>query len=197
MSMSATPPDWAETLLRVVLKPHDFDNVSGDLLEEYRESILPARGRRRADMWYVTQVLGFVSPGARAGGVLFGAAFVARTALDWLAPPADFHTRANVSTEVGVGILLATGFWAAWRSSSFVGGTIAGVSAAVIGAGLSLAGAAALLAVRHDPQTMAAIRGSGGLGEVFTMPVMMVLPGLLLGTVGGLAGAAGRKLHSA
>lgn len=197
MSMSATPPGWAETLLRVVLKPLDFDSVSGDLLEEYRECILPARGQRRADFWYVRQVLGFVSPGARAGGALFGVAFVARTALDWFAPPSDFHTRANVSTELGVGILLATGFWAAWRSRSFVGGTIAGVAAAVIGAGVSLVGAAALLAVRHDPQTMTAIRGSGGLGEVFTLPLMMVLPGLLLGTVGGLAGAAGRKLHSA
>jgi hypothetical protein len=184
-------------LLRVVLKPGDFDSVSGDLLEEYRESIRPARGQRRADLWYVTQVLGFVSPGARAGGALFGAAFVARDALDWFAPPSDFHARATVSTELGVGILLATGFWAAWRSRSFVGGTIAGVAAAVIGAGVSLVGAAVLLAIWHDPQTMAAIRGSGGLGEVFTMPVMMVLPGLLLGTVGGLAGAAGRKLHSA
>jgi hypothetical protein len=197
MSTHATPPGWAEALLRIVLRPGDFDTVAGDLLEEYRESIHPARGRRRADLWYVTQVFGFVSPGARAGGALFGAAFVARTALDWFAPPVDFHTRANVSTELGVGILLATGFWAAWRSRSFVGGTIAGVTAAVIGAGVSLVGAAALLAVRHDPQTMAAIRGSGGLGEVFTLPLMMVLPGLLLGTVGGLAGAAGRTLHSA
>jgi hypothetical protein len=197
MNTSATPPGWADMLLRVVLKPGDFDSVSGDLLEEYRESIRPARGQRRADLWYVTQVFGFVSPGARVGGVLFGVAFVARTALDWFAPPLDFHTRANVSTELGVGILLATGFWAAWRSSSFVAGTIAGVAAAVIGAAVSLVGTAVLLTIWHDPQTMVAIRGSGGLGEVLTLPVMMVLPGMLLGTVGGLAGAAGRKLHSA
>ena len=197
MNTSATPPGWADMLLRVVLKPGDFDTVSGDLLEEYRESIRPARGQRRADLWYVTQVFGFVSPGARLGGVLFGAAFVARTALDWFAPPLDFHPRATVSTGLGVGILLATGFWAAWRSSSFVAGTMAGVAAAVIGAAVSLVGAAVLLAIWHDPQTMTAIRGSGGLGEVLTLPVMMVLPGMLLGTVGGLAGAAGRKLHSA
>ena len=197
MSSSERPPVWAETVLRVVLRPGDFDSVSGDLLEEYRLSIRPSRGQRRADFWYVRQVLGFVSPGARAGGALFGAAFVARDALDWFAPPSDFHARANVSTELGVGILLATGFWAAWRSRSFVGGTIAGVAAAVIGAGVSLVGDTALLAIWHDPQTMAAIRGSGGLGEVFTLPLMMVLPGLLLGTVGGLVGAAGRRLHSA
>jgi len=110
MSTEATPPGWAEALLRIVLRPGDFDTVSGDLLEEYRESIHPARGPRRADLWYVTQVFGFVSPGARLFGALFGAAFVARTALDWLSPPPlDFHTRASVSTErrhpAGDGIL--------------------------------------------------------------------------------------------
>ena len=197
MSTSATPPGWAETLLRVVLEPGDFDSVSGDLLEEYRESICPARGERRADVWYVTQVFGFVSPGARLGGALFGAAFVVRTALDWFAPPLDFHTRATVSTGLGVGILLATGFWAAWRSSSFVAGTIAGVAATVIGAVVSIVGAGALLAIWHDPQTLAAIRGSGGLSEVFTLPVMMVLPGLLFGAIGGIVGAAGKWLRSA
>ena len=197
MSTRATPPGWAEALLRLVLKPGDFDSVSGDLLEEYRESIHPARGPRRADLWYVTQVFGFVSPGARLFGALFGAAVVARTALDWFAPPLDFHTRASVSTELGAGILLATGFWAAWRSGSFVAGIVAGVATAVIGAVISIAGAAVLLAIWHDPGTLAAIRGSGGLGEVFTLPVMMVLPGLLLGTVGGIAGAAGKRLSSA
>lgn len=197
MSTSATPPGWAETLLRVVLEPGDFVSVSGDLLEEYRESIRPVRGQRLADLWYVTQVFGFVSPGARFGGALLGAAFVARDALDWFAPPMNFHTRAAVSTALGVGILLTTGFWAAWRSRSCVAGTIAGVAATVIGAVVSIAGAGALLVLWHDPQTMAAIRGSGGAGEVFTLPVMMVMAGLLLGTVGGLAAAAGRKLHSA
>jgi hypothetical protein len=33
------PPQWAERLLRLLLKPEDRDSVSGDLLEEYRDSI--------------------------------------------------------------------------------------------------------------------------------------------------------------
>lgn len=193
MSTSATPPGWGEALLRLVLEPGDFDSVSGDLLEEYREVVHPVRGQWGADLWYVMQVFGFVSPGARLSGALFGAAFVARTALDWFVPTLDFHTRANASTSLGVGIMLVTGSWAAWRAGSVVAGTIAGVATAVIGAVVSIAGAAALLAIWHDPRTLAAIRGSGGLGEVFTLPVMMVLPGLLLGTLGGVAGATGRK----
>jgi hypothetical protein len=70
---------------------------------------------------------------------------------------------------------------------------IAGVGTASIGAAVSIAGTAALLAIWHDPQTMAAIVGSGGLGEVFTLPLMMVLPGLVLGVVGGIAGRRRRS----
>jgi hypothetical protein len=197
MSTNATPPGWAEALLRVVLKPGDFDSVSGDLLEEYRESIHPARGRRRADAWYVSQVCGFVSRGARLWGALFGAAVVARNAMDWFAPPVDFHSRAALSTDIAVGLLLATGCWAAWQSGSLVAGTVAGLATATIGAVVSIAGAAGLLAIWHDPQTLEAIRGSGGVSEVFTLPLLMVLPGVMLGTIGGIAGAAGHRLHSA
>ena len=56
---TATPPRWADVVLRLLLAPRDRQTVSGDLLEEYRETIHPARGRRRADLWYVSQVVGF------------------------------------------------------------------------------------------------------------------------------------------
>jgi hypothetical protein len=68
-----------------------------------------------------------------------------------------------------------------------------------MGGFISIVGAVGLLAMWHGPQTMMAIRGSGsgGLGEVFTLPLLMILPGLLLGTVGGIAGAASNRFHSA
>lgn len=194
MSVTATPPRWAEALLRAFLKPDDFECVSGDLLEHYRDSIYPGRGKRGADLWYATQVLGFVSPGACLFAVLLSAQFLARTALDWFIPTPDFHTRAMVSTVLGVGTLLAAGFWAAWRSDSFKAGPVAGVLTAGLAAMISITGATALLAIWHGPQTMAAIRGSGGLGEVFTLPLMMALPGILLGSVGGAACTAIKRL---
>jgi hypothetical protein len=43
---------------------------------------------------------------------------------------------------------------------------------------------------------MTAIRGSGGLGEVFELPLMMVVPGVLLGTLGGVIGTAIKRLQS-
>lgn len=52
------PPRWAESLLRVCLPPADRDAVSGDLLEEYRDTVRPFRGRFGADGWYLRRVAG-------------------------------------------------------------------------------------------------------------------------------------------
>ncbi|HXO40021.1 MAG TPA: permease prefix domain 2-containing transporter [Thermoanaerobaculia bacterium] len=196
MTIDAMPPGWAELLLRAFLAPADSDSVSGDLLEQYRESVRPARGRGRADLWYVIQVLGFVWRSARLWAALFAAAFLARTALDWLVPPADFHARANVSTLLGAGIVLVAAFRAAARSGSFAAGPVIGLATAAIAAPLELAGAMTLLAARHDPITLAAIRTSGGLAEVLTLPLLMLLPGILLGTIGGTLGSALKRLRS-
>ena len=194
MTVTADPPRRAEALLRAFLKPGDFESVSGDLLEQYRDSICPARGQRRADLWYAIQVFGFVSPGARLFAALFSAQFLTRTALDWFVPPLEFHTRSTVSTALGVGTLLAAGFWAAWRSDSFASGAVAGVLTAGLASVTSIAGAAAMLAIWHDPQTMAAIRGSGGLEEIVSLPLIMVLPGVLFGVSGGVASTALKRL---
>jgi hypothetical protein len=195
VSATAAPPRWAESLLRLVVSREDFESVAGDLLEAYRDSIRPARGPRRAGRWYVGQVLGFAwrSIGWWAG--LFAAAFLTRTALDWLAPPADFHPRSLVTTLVAIGILLGAGFSASWRAGSVLAGVFAGVAATAIAAVISLAGASLLLAVWHDPGTMAAVEGSGGLGEVFTLPWMAIVPGAVVGAIGGAAGALAGRLR--
>lgn len=194
MTETACPPRWAEALLQFFLKSADFESVSGDLLEQYRDSISPARGRVRADWWYTNQVLAFVSPGARLFAVLFSAQDLARSALDRFAPTVEFHTRSTVSTAFGVGTLLAAGFWSAWRSGSVSTGAVTGVLAAGLASVVTIAGEAAMLAIWHSPQIMAAIRGSGGLEEAFTLPIMMVFPGLLLGVIGGAACAALKRV---
>jgi hypothetical protein len=127
-------------------------------------------------------------------GALFGGAFVLRTALDWLMPPVDFHTRATISTAVAATILTACGCWTAWRSGSLIAAALAGFATAALGALIAILGAAALLAVWHDPETMAAISRSGGLGEVFSLPIVTVLPGASLGAIGGVAGASMKRM---
>jgi hypothetical protein len=90
--------------------------------------------------------------------------------LDWLTPTTNFYNRSEVSTALAVGILLVLGFSTAWRSGSFAAGAASGVATAAIAALLSFGGTAILLAIWHDPGTMAAIKGSGGLAEALVLP---------------------------
>lgn len=119
--------------------------------------------------------------------VLFGGAFVARTALDWLQPPADFHTRSLISTVVAISILFASGVFASWKNGAILAGTLSGLITTALAALVSAIGTLGLLAIWHDPTTLQAIAGSGGLSEVFFLPLMLIIPGVLLGTIGGAA----------
>lgn len=192
--MKTTPPPWAEASLRLFLSPDAFASVSGDLLEQYRDSIHPTRGPRGADRWYMKQVLGFVWRGTGLWAGLFACAFVGRTAFDWLQPTTDFYTRSQVSTALAAGILLAVGCWTAWRSGSFAAGPVAGFATTAFAAVMSVGGAAGLLAIWHDPLTMNSISGSGGLVEALVLPLWLILPGVVIGGIGGLAGASVRRL---
>jgi len=88
-----------------------------------------------------------------------GGAFLARTALDWFVPTADFSVRSQISTYVGISLLLATGFWSAWRSGSTTSGTFSAAIAALIGAIVS------------DRVGEASARvGSAGFSEIFVAP---------------------------
>jgi hypothetical protein len=53
------PPRLSERLLRLLLTDRDRETITGDLLEEYREIAVPARGERGARRWYRRQVASF------------------------------------------------------------------------------------------------------------------------------------------
>lgn len=57
MDPTARPPRWLEAVLQALLRSDQVENVSGDLLEAYRDEKLPARGRRGADRWYAREVI--------------------------------------------------------------------------------------------------------------------------------------------
>jgi hypothetical protein len=121
------PPRWAERLLRLFLHPRDRDTIAGDLLEEYRDTVLPARGRLRARLWYVRQVLSLidgVTLGLIVGG-LFGAANLAFT---WLIPLLEDSPRGLLSFY-GPMFLIWTGvaFLTARRSGSLTQAIKAGL----------------------------------------------------------------------
>jgi len=124
--------------------------------------------------------------------VLLSAPFVIRTAFDWFEPTTDFHLRSSVSTLVGALIFVSAGAAAAWRSGSWLNGPVAASITGLLGAVTTITGVALLYAFRHDPQTIQAIAGSGGLDEAVVLPMLIILPGTLLGVIGGLCGAIAR-----
>jgi len=108
--------------------------------------------------------------------------------------PHDFHLRCAITGCTGTATLKSLGFWAAWRSKSFVADVLVTVMTSQIAAVMKVVGAALLLAIWHDQETMKAIADSGGIGEVFELPFIMVYPAMLLGALGGAAGRIGRQI---
>ena len=105
-----SPPRWADALLRLCLRPRDRDTVTGDLLEEYREVVLPTRGRLRAVLWYLRHLVSLI-PGVTLG-LLLGAAFGLWNLVGaWLDPLAD---------DTPVALLIFYGpMFTAWGLASF------------------------------------------------------------------------------
>jgi len=188
------PPSWADILLRLVLRPGDRESISGDLLEEYRERIVPMYGRRCADSWYVVQVLGYVWRATRFGAVVFSGLFLTRSVYDWLVPTTDFVTRSTITTIAAAGALSIVGFRAAWRAQSVVDGTLVTVLTSQVAAVLSTIGTTLMLILWHDEATLRAIDGSGGLEEAFVLPFMMIIPAVILGATAGVCGSLTRRV---
>jgi hypothetical protein len=126
-------------------------------------------------------------------GGLLGAALVVRYLLDMLAPPTSHVTRATVLTYTILGAGLLAGFTAASRTRSVRTGILTSVSAATVGALVSIVGTVLMLAVGHDPATLVAWQNRGGLDEAF---VDVPLKVSVLGMVAGVAGATLGKLVS-
>ena len=188
-SSELKPPAWAERVLRLLLKPEDRESVSGDLLEEYRDSMHRSRGVLSADIWYVRQVGGFLWRRAWLSAVLLAACVIGREWLDWwLSPTNDFYARATVSTWLAVSIFMGVGLWAAWRTRSVGAGVVAGFATGAMSAVIVDVVSAMQLAIWHDPHTMRMIAASGGVEEVFLLPPMVVVPGTICALIGGLFG---------
>lgn len=89
-AIDASPPRWAEKLARFFLRARDRDTVTGDLLEEYREVVLPAKGRFRAHLWYLRQALSLVLVNPFLLGIILGVLFGAwNIAYSLLSPLAE------------------------------------------------------------------------------------------------------------
>src|SRR5579871_33244 len=126
------PPRGSEWLLRLVLSARDRDTVSGDLLEEYRETIVPARGDAAARRWYRRQVAGIVWRSTRTpivAGVLLGAVLGGGILVDTARHPlADDDAAVMLAWFAAIlGAWTAASAAIAWRTRRFGQAIAAGV----------------------------------------------------------------------
>ena len=199
-SSTTLPPRWAESILRMLLSSEDRDSVSGDLLEEYRETIVPVLGDK-ARGWYVRQVAGYVLREAWIWGALVSAILVTRYLFDTLAPvrytPGIVHPRSAIMSYALIATFAVGSGWQAWRSGYLASGVMVAFVTAALGGALSAAGTLACLAVWHDSETLLAVQNSGGLAEaLWGVPLLLVPIGLITGATGAIAGRLAHAIVS-
>ena len=89
MENAKTPPRGMERLLERLLPEQTREHIVGDLREEYIESMLPQRGRFRANLWYARHVLSFLPAALREssamGMLLNGTSGFTMICMFWLA----------------------------------------------------------------------------------------------------------------
>jgi hypothetical protein len=198
-SSTTRPPQWAESLLRLFLTPGDRDSVSGDLLEEYRESIVPALGAG-ANRWYVRQVAWYVLRATGPAAAIAASILVGRYLLDTLAPaqytPDVFHPRSIIMTWALIATYAVAGCWHAWRTGRLRAGVVAAFLTTALGGALSSVGTLLSLSVWHDPATWRAINGSGGIDEaLWGVPLILVPVGTIVGALGAVVGRTAPAVH--
>jgi hypothetical protein len=193
---TARPPVWAEATLRLLLRPADRESVTGDLLEEYRESIVPALGYR-ADRWYVKQLAGFLWRASWTWGALIGATLIVRYVFDTLVPATDYVQRSTIMSWTIMAVAAMAAFWNTWRTGHVRSGLLIAIAAGAIGGAISSGGSAVLLAIWHDPATIREWRNSGGFDEAFVVvPLIMIPVGATSGMAGALLGKCAAVFHT-
>ncbi len=144
------PPLWIEWMMRAGLRRRDRDTISGDLLEEYREEVFPAKGRLAANFWYLHQALSLIDGawfGVALGLLLSGwmviGAFVFLVNESWYRSEGVVHAlfaplAFNSPVEIVLVLLLLyfspvlPGFWSRRQGGKTTDTMVAGIVAGVL-----------------------------------------------------------------
>jgi hypothetical protein len=207
--------------LRVLLPRDDAETVSGDLLEEYRESVYPSRGRSRADAWFVRQVASFVWRATRLPltiGLVIGAGLGILNLLETARRPlADDDAGVMLLWVVALsGVWSVAACVATWRTRRFAeavkAGTIVGVMTIVAFHIASIVRVNMFLdLIRHrgDWQNLVARFNESGFRSLRTYanyeyvkmtPIVIALGaivGSISGAIGGVVSAVARGARNA
>lgn len=181
---------WTTAVLSLLMRPDEAETVAGDLIEEYRDTVYPAVGRWRADLWLAGQVAGFVWRVPLVWGLLAALFIAGRFVADTFAPPASYAARSFFTTWSSILLYLIAGAWAARRTGRVGSGTLVALVAHAIGWTVNAAITAGIFlgVIRHEPAMLSLFRATGGWGEQWFLPLMLLPFVLVLGAAGGVVG---------
>jgi len=191
---NTNPPRWAALVLNLILKDRDRESIAGDLLEEYREVILPARGPVRGHLWYLAQIVSLMSAPQQGVfiGLLFGGGWVLMLMAVVSMLPANVygtivrHTPFDKGLGFGAMLILFAG--AGFVAQQRTGDIQTAISAGAIGA---LAGMGSILAI------IVVFDGGGLRAIAVEFLIISVTLGAFCGAVGGLVGTTVTAVRAA
>jgi len=181
---SMFPPAWADRILRILAGSDRAEAVSGDLLEEYRDTVCPDRGPLRADFWFVGRVAGYAWRTVGIWAVALAALQLGRDMLDWFLPPLDYAMRSALTTYFAISLFMALGCWRAYTTRSLRASALASLMTGALAAAMKVAGIALVIMIWRNVQT----ERSGGLEEALELPWLIILPGAIVSMIGGIIG---------
>lgn len=198
---SSEPPAWAQEVLTWLVPASSEESIPGDLLEEYRDTVLPSRGRWRANVWYVRQVGGFLFRLAWIFILVNASAIILRTVHDTFAPPDfsphSFQWMSMLSSYTAIATFMLAGAYSGYRLEHVRAAGVTAMTAAALGHALGLSFDAAWFyaVIQHDPAKLNFFYVTGGWGEEIGMPIVITVLAAPLGLFGGFAGQLMRRLH--
>jgi len=129
--MNAHPPGWAQWLVSALVPARTRESVLGDLLEEYRDGQMTARGTAAASAWYVRQALAFLWRAAHPIGLAVAGNLSGRLLCDVVltSTARDLYARALITTLLAMAIFM----WFGFRLGQTTGRTAGAAAAALAG----------------------------------------------------------------
>ena len=192
MNPEAAPPLWTQHLLRWLLARDKEESVSGDLLEEYREAIVPARGPGSADVWYLKQVAGFLWRLSAVFALAMAAQVIVRNLFDAFAPPVTYRFRSEVTTYLGISTFLLAGAYGGFRTGRARTGVLVAMTASIVGHAISILFDAVMVTL-SSPYAQSFVT-TGDWGEALGLPPIITIVAAAQGLLGGLFGKSVRSL---
>lgn len=213
-------PRWADHVLRLLVGSRKWESISGDLLEEYRQAILPSAGPTGGRLWYARQLLSYATPlhFGMLGGILAASAIVLSNIVlpslgIEIGPAPRAETVLNALCFGGLLLFWAmAGFLAHWRlrtlgSSLRWGATIAFIHIALIMLTFFAINNIFLDIVSRQPDKLWDFQHSGASsmrayvniaalkGLCFVLPVFVAV-GAACGTAGGIVSSLFQRRHA-